>query len=178
MLKAVPETSSEFLKKYSLFMLCVDKLENEVEQKLGELNNELTSLSSTLNNTIRDIMNKLNAAKNIDEYLPGLSMEVESKINNLVERIKAYLMRISGLELDSIKESLPTILEAINSEANDLVNLVTTLRNIEDKIKEYMELTSVLSNASVITGIEITSMSINDFTNDLLPLVRLGSLNA
>ncbi|BDR91780.1 hypothetical protein [Vulcanisaeta souniana] len=177
-LKAVPETSSEFLKKYSLFMLCVDKLENEVEQKLGELNNELTSLSSTLNNTIRDIMNKLNAAKNIDEYLPGLSMEVESKINNLVERIKAYLMRISGLELDSIKESLPTILEAINSEANDLVNLVTTLRNIEDKIKEYMELTSVLSNASVITGIEITSMSINDFTNDLLPLVRLGSLNA
>ncbi len=177
-LKAVPETSSEFLRRYSILMLCVDKLENEVEQKLGELNNELALLSSTLNNTIKDAMNKLNTARNIDEYLPGLSTEVGARINNLVERIKAYLARISGLELESIKESLPTILETINSEVNDLANLVTMLRGIEDKIKEYAELTSILGNASVITGIETISMSIDDFANDLLLLVRLGTLNA
>ncbi|MGC8607726.1 MAG: hypothetical protein ACP5L5_09240 [Vulcanisaeta sp.] len=179
LLKAVPETSSEFLKRYSFFMLCVDRVESEIDQRLEELNNELSILSSSLNNAIKEVMNKLSGVrKGIDDYLTGLSTEIESKINNLVERIKAYISRLSGLELENVKESLPTILDTINSEVNDIVNLVNILRDIEDRIKEYMELTNILGNASTIIGTEITTMNLDDFVNDLLPLVRLGSLNA
>lgn len=62
LLKAVPETSSEFLRRYSLFMLCIDRLEGEVDQRLEELNKELSALSLSLNNTIKDILSKLGSA--------------------------------------------------------------------------------------------------------------------
>lgn len=178
LLKAVPETSSEFLRRYSLFMLCINKLEDEVDQKLEELNNELSSLSSSLNNTIKDLLNKLSSARrSIDEYLPGLSSELDSRVNGLIERVKSYILRLNGLELENIKESLPTILETINSEVNGAIELMNTLKGIEDRVKEYVELTSILKNASVIIGKDIAGMSINDFVDDLLPLIRHGSPN-
>ena len=178
LLRAVPETSSEFLRKYSLFMLCIDKLNSEVEQRLEELNNELTELSSSLNGAVKDLFNKLNSArKGVDEYLPGLANEIDSKINDLIERVRSYMARLNGLELENIKESLPTILETINSEVNNMVELMNTLRNIEDRIKEYVELTSVLKNASIIVGKSIPEMGIDDFVNDLFPLIRHGSPN-
>ncbi|WP_243665478.1 hypothetical protein [Vulcanisaeta sp. JCM 16159] len=178
LLKAVPETSNEFLKRYSLFMLCIDRLEGEVDQRLEELNKELSALSSSLNNTIKDLSNKLGSArKGINEYLPGLSNEIDSRINNLIERIKSYILKLNGLELENIKESLPTILETINSEVNGMIELMNILRGIEDRIKEYVELTGILRNASVILGKGIPEMTIEDFVNDLLPLIRHGSLD-
>lgn len=178
LLKAVPETSSEFLRRYSLFMLCIDRLEGEVDQRLEELNNELSALSSSLNNIIKDLSNKLGSArKGINEYLPALSNEIDSRINNLIERVKSYILRLNGLELENIKESLPTILETINSEVNGMIELMNILRGIEDRIKEYVELTGILRNASVIVGKGISEMAIEDFINDLLPLIRHGSLD-
>jgi len=46
LLRAVPETSSDFLRRYSSFMLCVDALRDEVGQRLEELNNDLATIST------------------------------------------------------------------------------------------------------------------------------------
>ncbi len=177
-LRAIPETSSDFLRRYSSFMICIDKLEGEIEEKLEELNNDVTTVSTQLNSTIKDLMGKINDIKKGLGNLPKISTEVETKVNNVLEKTRTYLERLNGLELDNLKESLPTILDAINSEVNKIMNLMAVLRSIEDEIREYAEMTNTLLNASSIINQRVAAMDIDDFVNDLILLLKLDSMDS
>ncbi|MGC8544080.1 MAG: hypothetical protein ACP5NQ_09065, partial [Vulcanisaeta sp.] len=160
------------------FMICIDKLEGEIEEKLEELNNDVTTVSTQLNSTIKDLMGKINDIKKDLGNLPKISTEVETKVNNVLEKTRTYLERLNGLELDNLKESLPTILDAINSEVNKIMNLMAVLRSIEDEIREYAEMTNTLLNASSIINQRVAAMDIDDFVNDLILLLKLDSMDS
>lgn len=179
LLRAVPETSSDFLRRYSSFMLCVDALRDEVGQRLEELNNDLATISTQLNSVVNDVVGKLGEIKSsLGNTLPRISAEISDRVDNMLGRIKSYLARINGLELDNLRESLPTILEAINSEAGKVIELVSKVRSIEDRIREYEELSTVLSNASVITNHRVVVMGVEDFEEDIALLLRTESAEA
>jgi len=179
LLRAVPETSSDFLRRYSSFMLCVDALRDEVGQRFEELNNDLATISTQLNSVVNDVVGKLGEIKSsLGNTLPRISAEISDRVDNMLGRIKSYLARINGLELDNLRESLPTILEAINSEAGKVIELVSKVRSIEDRIREYEELSTVLSNASVITNHRVVVMGVEDFEEDIALLLRTESAEA
>jgi hypothetical protein len=80
LLRAVPETSSDFLRRYSSFMLCVDALRDEVGQRLEELNNDLATISTQLNSVVNDVVGKLGEIKSsLGNTLPRISAEISDR---------------------------------------------------------------------------------------------------
>jgi predicted transcriptional regulator len=176
LLRAVPETSSEFLRRLSSFMICLDGMRDFIEGWLEGLNTDVSTVESQLNNVIKDVITKLNDARvGLGSELSKLNGEVEARVNALLDRIRSYLGRLGGLRFDDVKESLPSILEVIDSETRRTLDLINILRSISDSVREYMDLTSVLGNAYIILNRKYVSMSIDDFINDITLLLKLNS---
>ncbi|MCG2880142.1 MAG: hypothetical protein L7H00_01825 [Vulcanisaeta sp.] len=179
LLKAIPETSTEFLRKYSLFMVCLDKFRDEAERRLEELNDSVKAISAQLNNAINEALNKLNSARgSLGTVLTRVVSDIDRIINDSLAKVRSYLARLNGVEIENLRESLPSILEAINHEVNKVVELVGVVRSVEDRVREYEELSNTLSNASVIMGRRVMVMSVEDFENDIALLLNTNSLES
>ncbi|WP_069806575.1 hypothetical protein [Vulcanisaeta thermophila] len=178
MLKAIPPTSQDFMRRYSMFVLCLDELREAVDSAREQYLGELSSITAKLNGDVESLINKLmGARKALDSGPTEVSSIISQRIDSVINNLRSYLERLDGLDLESFRESIPSIMNSVEQEINEVLNLVNLVGQVIKEVNDYVEVANVLRNASKILGVNTPVVDREHLIRDLITIVRTNDLN-